>query len=357
MRSITRTHARRWLRMAGLLLPVLPMIFLCPKTAAQDRPGDPFLQGQGTLKVMTYNMYAGTEYDGVTNPDYDSFLQAVTALIENVRTSDPPTRVRAIAGQIAAAHPDIVSLQEVATWSTGQWTGTSCSSLTLEFDYLQLLLDALAAEGTPYAPVATVTHFDVTMPASDSACVRNTWRVAIISRADLNPEDLFFSHVQAAPFTSTFKIPIPALGILLPFPRGWVAADVMYRNKQFRIIAAHLDSLSTSKEIAQGLELLTGPAATSLPVIVAGDLNTPDPTGPTTYNNFTKAGFAEAWNSARSRFDSGYSGYTKPYPSPMNQRGDLVLVRGRFQVQAAAVLCGGSDHCGVVARLQLPELN
>ena len=163
---------------------------------------------------MTYNMYVGTEYTGInTAPDYDAFMQAVSNAIDDVRTGDPAARAQAIAQQIAAAKPDLVSLQEVSTWSTGTftatWTGTtSCDNLQLEFDYRQLLLDALTAQGAHYMPVATNTHFQVDAPTSAGTCVRNTWSIVVLARADLKPEDFSFSNVQ----TATFEHVLPIIG-------------------------------------------------------------------------------------------------------------------------------------------------
>lgn len=373
MRNSQHTHSPRWLPGARLTVQILLTLFLAVTVAAQNRPAEPSLQGQGSLKVMTYNMYVGTEYVGVTDPNYAIFLQAVSNLILNARASDPAGRAEAIARQIAATKPELVSLQEMATWSTGP----TRDNLSVEFDYLQLVLDALAAQGAPYTPVGTLTHFDVTLPSSLGLYVRNTWRVAVIARADLKPEDFSFTNVQAAPWTATLVVPVRALGAdcqtqripgtpscKVPFQRGWVSTDVSYRGKQLRFIAAHLDHAPL--EIQQSLELLNGPANTALPVVVAADLNCDlsNPSDPAYQGcvNMLDAGFIDAWTAA----NPIEPGYTKDLPN-MTMRGDYVMVRGRFGVQAA-VLVGEevgdktasglwpSNHCGVVARLQLPEL-
>jgi endonuclease/exonuclease/phosphatase family metal-dependent hydrolase len=361
----------RGLTIARLSVQVLFGMLLALTVAAQGPPVFPSVQGQGALEVMTFNMYVGTEYTGIPQaPTLNDLYQAVTNAINDVRTGNPPARTQKIAQQIAAAKPDLVALQEVATWSTGTYTGTwtgdsTCDNLALEFDYRQLLLDALAAQGVRYTPLATNTHFTVNAPTSATECVQNTWSIVVIARADLIPEDFFYT-TDSGVFAHILSIPITALpGYSLPWPRGWISADVTYRGKQFRFIAPHLERVLPPPilgrlNIAQGLELLseTGPTNTTMPAVVAGDMNSDaanasDPAYPT-YQNFLKAGFTDAWTAARSLFDSGFSGYTKTFPESMNKRSDLVLVRGGFRVQAAAVLCGGSDHCGVVARLQLP---
>jgi hypothetical protein len=370
------SFARRFRSMKSkLLLLVTTALVFAVAVAAQNPPAEPSLQGEGTLKVMTYNMYAGTEYAGLTDPNYANFLQAVSNLILDVRASDPTGRAAVIAHQIAATKPHLVSLQEAATWATGP----APNNLTVEFDFLQLLLDALAAQGLQYTTVGSLTHFDVTLPAS-IGYLRNTWRVVVLARADLKPEDFSFTNVQAAPWTPpcTWVVPVPALNsdcqsprtpgtpaCMLPFPRGWVSTDVSYRGKQLRYIGAHLDSRSASKNICQGPELLNGPANTALPVVIAADVNCDlsnlsDSKYPTCAL-LLNAGFVDAWIAA----NPSESGYTKDLPV-MTMRGDYVMVRGRFGVQAA-VLVGeepgdktqsglwASNHCGVVARLQHPE--
>ncbi len=370
------TIGRREPTRARLLAGVLLAVLLVVPVAAQNRPAEPSLQGEGTLKAMTYNMYVGTEYGpGLTSPNLNVFLQAVTQLILDVRASDPQGRAQAIARQIAATRPHLVSLQEVATWSTG----LTKDNLTVEFDYLQLLLEALAAEGVPYTPVYSLTHFNVTLPSS-TGYLKNTWRVVVLARADLKPEEFPFTNAQGAQWSPSATLsywlpaldgsadcPAPLTGSLcmMPFPRGWVSADVTYRGKQFRFIGAHLESRSASRNIREGIELLNGPANTALPVIIAADLNcdlsNPSDSKYQTCVNVLNAGFIDAWSAA----NPSAPGYTKDLPN-MTMRGDYVMVRGLFGVQAT-VLVGEevgdmtatglwpSNHCGVVVRLDRPE--
>lgn len=361
--------------MKGKLILLGIVILLPALLAAQNPPAEPSLQGEGSLKVMTYNMYAGTEYAGLTSSNHGTFLQAVTNAIAEVRASDPAGRAQAIARQIAAAEPHLVSLQEVATWSTGP----TKDSLVLEFDYLQLLLDALAEQNVQYAPVASLTTWDATVP-STFGFLNNTWRVVILARADLKPEDFSYTNSQAGTWMAALVVPLPALNgradecpvplrpsdqaCRMPFRRGWVSTDVSYRGKHLRFVGAHLDSASHLLEIPQGLQLLTGVANTGLPVVVAADLNADcsnpaDPTYPTC-QNFRDAGFVDAWTTANP-YDPGY---TKSLPV-MTMRSDYVMVRGSFGVKVA-VLVGEepddrtasglwpSDHCGVVAKLRVP---
>ena len=362
--------------LAAMRLPiVLPIVFLTAVTVpALAQPSYTFLQGQGTLKVMTYNVDVGTEYAGMLDHDLNTFLQAASNMVLAIRASDPPGRAEAVAREIAATMPHLVSLQEVSTMSTGP----TKDNLVMESDYLQLLLQALADRGAQYVAVASMKTWDATVPTT-TGFARSTWSVVLLARADLDPADFAFSGARGGTFTATFvphlyaldghpdlcPVPVKADGTCrMPWPRGWTYVDVFYRDKVFRIIGAHLDSASPSLEIPQGLELLNGPANTSLPVIVAADLNcdcsnASDPTYQTCVN-FGKAGFIDSWAAAK----PSAVGYTKYLPL-VSQRSDYVMAKGRFKVQGAAIVGNQvtdktlsglwpSDHAGVVARLQSP---
>jgi hypothetical protein len=343
-------------------------------TTAQGPPANPGDQGGGKLKVMTYNVYVGTEYAGMTSSSLDDFLQAATNLVLDVRASDPAGRALAVARQIAVHSPHLVSLQEVFTLSTG----LSRDDLTLEYDYLELILQALADLGMQYAPVASLTTWDATVPSSLGLYVRNTWRVALLARADLKAEHLVLTNVQSAtwPVAYTLRVSLRALDgradlcpvalssdgrCRMPMPRGWISADVVYRGDWFRFIGAHLDSASPVFEVPQGLELLNGPANTALPVVVAADLNcdcsdSGDPFYETCVN-FSDYGFTDAWTVAR----PWEPGYTVGEIPNLTGRSDYVMVRGPLEVSAAAIVgkepadmtttgLYPSDHAGVVVK-------
>src|SRR6266566_6248133 len=68
-------------------------------------------QGEGDLRVMTYNVDEGTDYLEVTAARSPTeFLIAVGQTITQVRATKPPQRMQAVADQIIAAAPALVSL-------------------------------------------------------------------------------------------------------------------------------------------------------------------------------------------------------------------------------------------------------
>jgi hypothetical protein len=147
----------------------------------------------------------------------------------------------------------------------------------------------------------------------------------------------------------------------------------------------HLEPESTNPvvneiQVAQGNEILNGPANTNLPVILAGDFNSrADKTGTHTYSNLIDTGFSDAWSVTH----PGEAGNTwgqdedlRNEESHLTQRLDLVLFRdGRTEDGLCAVgadivgedakydrtpsttdsevLLWPSDHAGVVATLRV----
>jgi len=80
-------------------------------------------------------------------------------------------------------------------------------------------------------------------------------------------------------------------------PHAWIAADVMALGKTFRFVTTHLET-QPDVQAAQGTELVQGPAATFLPVVIAGDFNAATAGGPDrtqTYGNMIAAGFLDDW--------------------------------------------------------------
>ena len=73
-----------------------------------------------------FNANEGTDFlqvQAATN--LEQFLIAVGQTIVQVRATNPPARMQALAKQIIAASPALVSLQELDQWSTGLADGSS----------------------------------------------------------------------------------------------------------------------------------------------------------------------------------------------------------------------------------------
>jgi hypothetical protein len=71
-------------------------------------------------------------------------------------------------------------------------------------------------------------------------------------------------------------------------------------GKTFRFITTHLDALAPGGVVSgpQAQELLAGPANTSLPVIVTGDMNSGLTFAPAAYEAFLAGGLTDTWTAA-----------------------------------------------------------
>ena len=127
------------------------------------------------------------------------------------------------------------------------------------------------------------------------------------------------------------------------------------------------------RQLAQAVELVRSAGNTTLPVIIAGDLNSTadssvDPSFPT-YQAVINAGFSDAWQRKRAP-DPGFTCCQAPNllnaVSLLNHRIDLILFRGAFGIadvnlignQPADRTSSGlwpSDHSGLVATLRIPK--
>lgn len=330
-------------------------------------------RGRGDLRVMTYNVNEGTDFQQIqAATDVNSFLVAVGQTITQVRETNPPARMRAVARQIIAADPTLVSLEEIDEWYTAPFNPSTgaCGTPTLEYGMLQDLQKALADQGAHYTVATEAQQYAFPsipgfIPPSTYLCVSLVNHVAILARTDLDPERFQWSNPQSAQYATMLQFPSP-IG-LLPLPRAWVSVDATIDGKAFRYIGTHLESLVPAIREAQGAELRAGPANTSLPVILAMDSNAqaaPLPQDPT-YMDFIAAGFNDGW----AEIFPFFPGYTccqaEPDNNPVSQlyqRIDLVLTLGHAQVQNIALfgaepwerIAGGlwpSDHAGVAAQV------
>ncbi|MSO40787.1 MAG: hypothetical protein EXQ70_02625 [Solirubrobacterales bacterium] len=93
--------------------------------------------------------------------------------MNQVDATDFPTRSTALANEIRSQKPDLVGLQEVALWRTApdpdlgpQLSGIPVAT-DVEYDFLQLLLDKLNANGQLYKAVVVKPEFDFEAPVND----------------------------------------------------------------------------------------------------------------------------------------------------------------------------------------------
>ncbi|MGC9543484.1 endonuclease/exonuclease/phosphatase family protein [Streptomyces sp. UG1] len=328
---------RRWFTGALAALLLLAPGNLTAASAAQ--PAAP-------LRVMTRNLYLGADLAPVlaaSNPQ--ALVAAVTAVYANVQATNFPERAEALADEIADSDPHLVGLQEAVLWRSQTPAGPG-SATHVEYDFLQILLDKLAARGRHYAAVATVTvGSDFEAPRSTPTGlqdIRLTDRDVLLARTDLPTSVFSVTNAQAAQFQNFVPVCRPAFGCPpnppIQVKRGWVAADATVRGHTTRVVTAHLEPASRTVQEAQADELLAGPLNTGLPAVLFGDLNSAAAgvgaqpgTDTQTYNRLLAAGFSDAWTAGPGR-DPGFTCCQAPNlrnpASSLTQRIDYVLHRG-----------------------------
>ena len=325
------------------------------------------------LDVMTRNMDAGSDFWYVLTADpndLSAILVAITQTYQEMLNSNIAQRADGITGEIQRHHPDMVALQEVTTLSSGPYGSTE---LTVVVSGLDSLMAALKARGLHYKVVVVQKNADISLPAFD-ATYQNMIQVgltdydAVLVRTDLPAADLKVVKKQADHFSAAATLNFTVAGQSIPFFRGWIAVDVKIRGKNHRFVTTHLETFSPDFQAAQTNELLRGPLATDLPLILAGDLNS-DAHAPSwesgpAYGILTSAGFMDIW----SNIHPNNNGFTWPLfvedsgigPSAP-QRIDLVLTHGSGIPPMRIVRTGlsprnglwSSDHAGVAAAFRL----
>jgi endonuclease/exonuclease/phosphatase family metal-dependent hydrolase len=343
--------------------------------------GSPHADNNATreVTVMSRNVYVGFDatpvIEAVMSGDPNLVVPAVTAAWQAVQATNFPERAEALADEVIAHMPDLIGLQEVSTFYTGTALDPQPAD-QLELDYLEILLDELDERGLSYEAVAVFTGQVAEFPGFTSPGVLQDIRVVdhdvILARADLPTSQLKLSNPQAEAFDAHLVLPLPG-GQQFHVSRGWTSVDAKIRGKEFRFINTHLEPFNPATlgiQSAQAQEILIGPAAIDMPVILVGDFNSDaEGSGPVsqTYTQIIAAGFTDAWSEEHPNKDGYTFGHDADLRNPkpdLDSRIDLVLYRGNFRTLDAEVVgdkskdrtpsgLWPSDHAGVMATLAI----
>ena len=331
----------------------------------------PMLPDAGTpdaepLTVMTYNVYVGSSAEPLLS--IENLLQVpieVASMYNNVIASDFPARAAAIAKSIKAYQPHLVGLQEISLirqQSPGdRIAGGTIPAEEVIMDFLQILMDALQAEGLDYQVAAQIANLDVEMPMfTDTGIVdvRLTDFDVLLARSDVA-----VSRATSANYTNALTIEMLALEV----QRGYIAVDATIAGVTYRVVNTHLESSVEANRVAQTQELVDILSGETLPIVLLGDFNTAAPDG-AGYQILLSAGYVDVW-----QMDSEGTGNTCCQDddilnevSDLSRRIDLIFVRNLELPTAVMTHTIGdkpserlpsglwpSDHAGVVAHLAL----
>jgi endonuclease/exonuclease/phosphatase family metal-dependent hydrolase len=370
----------------GVLL--LGFSLLGASSASADDHGGGGGHGGRTLTVMTQNLYQGTEFKHIAaltgkKPSLEEALAATTADYGTYLATRFKDRAKQIAAEIAEEEPDLIGLQEVATWHAGPFVEEHPFALppAVSEDFTAELLAALEADGMHYAVASRHdNNFTLAFPIftrTGLAAVGMVESGVILARSDLPPGQLKLSNPQSGTYNARIPLipnsldPDPPHGF--QFTNSWQSIDVKHRGRTLRFITTHLDALAPGGVVSgpQAKELLAGPANTSLPVIVTGDMNSGPTSAPAAYEALLAGGLSDTWTVA----GLGAPPLTCCHLAPedlasdphdvFTEDPDHVFTRGRFSVKDAHLVGGTapqpappgfiwpSDHAGMVVQLAL----
>lgn len=356
-----------------------------------------------TMDVGIYNVYLGADlnplFGASSLPDLISRASAIYAEVER---TDFPQRAEAIAELVADDAPVVLGLNEVALWETAPWTLVQTPSgplpvatgpYTPTFDFEQILLDALAAEGEPYTVVATNSNFTsatipIAIPISPTLAARFTDHDLILVRDDAL-KHLTVSNARSFNYTDESSFSVNLLGLDVLVKRGWSTVDITQRGRTFRFVNTHLEAFGSTPlqdewRNLQAAELVADLETSPHPLVVVGDINA----RPTLCQDFRQppqfrdqnvvayglledAGLQEVWPLVYERDPCGPASWTSGQddsllaPSTLDHRIDVVFVSEEFSALQAETIgeepgdrtepdgFWPSDHAGSLAKIRL----
>lgn len=317
------------------------------------------------VTVMTRNLYLGADINRPVlaalaaqaqgKPPQDILVALANATHVTraiVDQTNFPVRAGLLAKEIDHTEPDLIGLQEVALWRSGPLQLNQVgvpNATTVDYDFLDILLKALAARGQEYVPVSIGDRADVEAPSftgspfngtigADARDVRLTMRDVVLMNTRRG-----FKALDSGGAIYTHNLNISLLGNTLNFDRGYQWVDVKAGVARFRFVNTHLEAFSSDLALAQAQELLANAPATDRPTIFVCDCNS-DP-----LNNSIKpidhvphkapydlitgpGGFTDQWLQFKPAEEGWTSGLSElvndPTAAGFDHRIDMVFTRG-----------------------------
>ena len=356
-----------------------------PANAGQTSPpGASHAAAQArTLDVMTRNLDLGADLTPVitalASGNQTAIVTAATQTWAAVQATNPEERMAAIADEIVTNRPAVVGLQEVTRWTTyssyNPATGQA-GGAQVRYDFLELLLKALADRGVVYHEVTGATAENFASPPIPILTSTGLGAVSLLDRdVILRRNDVKTWNAHTGQYTNVLSFPLPPAGPAgdLPVKRGWGSTDVRTKLATFRFVNSHLEAFGIPGFPAEGLrvlqvqELLAAQAAITtqdgaLPTVYVGDYNSDAPSAPA-YSLLAGSVGHDAWVET----NPGDPGYTCCFDADLrsgtlDSRIDLILHTNGITANSAEIIgdevgdktASGlypSDHAGVVASL------
>lgn len=317
-------------------------------------------------RALTWNLGLGAGLFQLLSAD-DLDPELVYAKYREVLDSGVPTRMRAIATEIAHERPAVVGVQEAATVLRGP---PDCEVTEPVVDFLTQLQADLRGADAPYRVASTVENADITLPATPPD--GESFTVGLVDRdALLVREDVVFEGTSAGNYEINVRTTVGDR--TLTATRGYCLAALRLDGVATTAVSTHLASSSTTVRRVQAAELLDVLGGHTGAQLLLGDFNSgPNAGEGSAYASLTEE-FTDAWTTADG---DGVTCCQLPtlhnVNSRLRRRIDAVLVRGPVEplsvrrtgeAPEARVDVGdrtlwASDHAGIVADLRVaPSLD
>jgi endonuclease/exonuclease/phosphatase family metal-dependent hydrolase len=286
-----------------------------------------------------------------------------------------PERANAIAKEIEKTRPHVVGLQEMSNTYQQDGSDFIIGNIIIASDPLynfqEILMDAIEAQGLNYTVAAVVENADVELPmligfSGTTPLLRDVRLVdhdIILVRNDVT-----FSEPEAVTYDSMLVVPDGPIYI----PRGYVKIKAKVGETEFVYANTHLESADIiSIRKGQAEQLLADLADETLPVIISGDFNSVAPSGQT-YQYVLAQGYTDTWLDNPLTYNE--NGYTFGHASNLQNETPSFRIRIDFNFINAdnnptigeGFVLGdetrdktssglwASDHGGVVTKITFP---
>jgi len=317
MSDLHMTRLRR--SSAVVVATAAALTFATITTSASAAPSTP---SAVTLDVQTYNLDLGADLTPLfLATDIPSLHKAAAQVYADVEASKPAERMQAVARIIAKQRPDVVGLQEVATWQLAPYLTFGGYPMAVgpyqtTYDFLGLLLNDLAALGVGYQALSSDVTFDsavavpIAIPISETTAARYIDRNVVLVSDGLT-RHAAVGNPQDANYQAKFKVSL--LGVPVSVGRGWASIDITQRGRTFRFFDTHLEAYGTTAlkddiRNPQAVELAATVTSSPYPTITVGDLNArptmcatwrqppqPEDANTVAYGTMQTAGLDESW--------------------------------------------------------------
>ena len=343
------------------------------------------------VKVMTRNIFLGADLSpGLEADGAEEFVAAAGEIFREVDETDFPLRAKGLAAEVKQKKPDLIGLQEVALWRTGPvdlnaaLTNTPAAT-EVRYDFLQILLDELKAEGLKYKAAVVKEEFDFEGPADtdDNTATGTPFGADLNGRLTMrdvilvnkgSKVDAKLKNGQSGTYSNLFT---PVVGGIVPVPvtRGWTAGDVTVSKgkgkhevkRKFRFVNTHFEAFDDETQVpsirAQQAAEVLDVAANKKTTILLGDFNSNvpgvQPGDEQAYQTLLDGGFSQRsivepiTCCVSNLFTSPQSEFDHQVDHIMSNSSKVKLVNssatGRDQVNGIY----NSDHAGVFSTLKL----